>query len=380
MRRARRRDDYQPSEDDNVLVEGVSGDSGGLAYFGFSYYEQNADALNLVSVDDGNGCVAPSAETIQDGAYAPLARPLFMYPSAEALERPEVEGFMNYVVDNYDTIAEAALIVPMDETQAADAAARSTGRWEASRHETAEPVASWKPERKRQARRRGSGPSASRAVAGARRSSAACSSSPRVISILTTVGIVFALVEESLSFFGEVGTALLHRLEVVAAVRRPAVRDLAASQRHLPDHRDRDPRRGPARARVRGLPLRVRVAAGAPDRQADHRGARRRPDDRLRLLRADLRHADGPPGHPQARHDRVQRARGRTRDGGHDHADDRLDLRGLDASGSAGPARGRLRASARRSARSRPRSSSRPRSRASSPRSCSGSRAGSARR
>jgi phosphate transport system substrate-binding protein len=112
------RDDYQPSEDDNVLVQGVAGDSGGLAYFGFSYYEQNADQLNLVSIDDGDGCVAPSTDTIQAGEYSPLSRPLFMYPAAEALQRAEVEGFMDYAVENYSEIAEAALIVPMDETQA----------------------------------------------------------------------------------------------------------------------------------------------------------------------------------------------------------------------------------------------------------------------
>jgi phosphate transport system substrate-binding protein len=115
------RDDYQPSEDDNVLVQGVAGDGSGLAYFGFSYYEQNAESLNLVSIDDGSGCVEPSTETIQAGEYTPLSRPLFMYPSSEALQRPEVEGFMNYVVDSYDSIAESALIVPMDETQASDA-------------------------------------------------------------------------------------------------------------------------------------------------------------------------------------------------------------------------------------------------------------------
>ena len=115
------REDYQASEDDNVLVQGVSGDSAGLGYFGFSYYEDNQDALNLVSVDAGDGCVAPSLETIQDGSYTPLARPLFMYPSAEALGRPEVEGFMNYVVDSYSEIAEASSIVPMDETQAGEA-------------------------------------------------------------------------------------------------------------------------------------------------------------------------------------------------------------------------------------------------------------------
>ena len=112
------RKDYQPSEDDNVLVTGVSGDQGGFGYFGFSYYEQNQDKLNLVSVDGGKGCVEPSAETIANGEYAPLARPLFMYPSQESLGRPEVKAFMDYVVENYDTIAETSAIVPMSSEQA----------------------------------------------------------------------------------------------------------------------------------------------------------------------------------------------------------------------------------------------------------------------
>ena len=121
------RDDYQPSEDDNVLVEGVAGDENGMAYFGLSYYEQNQDTLNLVSIDDGNGCVAPSTETVQSGEYTPLSRPLFMYPSAEALQRPEVQAFMQYVVDNYVEIAEAALIVPMDDTQGSEAGSTLEG-------------------------------------------------------------------------------------------------------------------------------------------------------------------------------------------------------------------------------------------------------------
>jgi phosphate transport system substrate-binding protein len=104
-----------------VLVEGVAGDQDGLGYFGFSYYEQNQDKLNLVSVDAGKGCVAPSIETIQSGEYAPLSRPLFMYPSAEAIQKPEVKAYMQYVVDNYDTIAEQAQIVPMDSSQATKA-------------------------------------------------------------------------------------------------------------------------------------------------------------------------------------------------------------------------------------------------------------------
>jgi phosphate transport system substrate-binding protein len=112
------RTDYQPSEDDNVLVQGVEGSEGGLGYFGFSYYEQNQDSLNLVDVDDGSGCVKPSKESIQSGKYKPLSRPLFMYPSNEALKKPEVKAFMDYVLENYKSIAEASQIVPMNQQQA----------------------------------------------------------------------------------------------------------------------------------------------------------------------------------------------------------------------------------------------------------------------
>jgi phosphate transport system substrate-binding protein len=116
------RKEYQPSEDDNQLVQGVAGDEGALGYFGFSYYETSADQLNLVSVDSGDGCVAPSADTIQSGEYAPLSRPLFMYPSTQAIAENDAVGpFMQFIADNYDTIAEAALIVPMDDTQAGEA-------------------------------------------------------------------------------------------------------------------------------------------------------------------------------------------------------------------------------------------------------------------
>jgi len=112
---------YQPSEDDNVLVQGVSGDQGGMGYFGFTYYEENAESLKLVSVDSGDGCVAPSVETIQDGSYTPLSRPLFMYPSDKALERPEVKAFMDFIAENQAAIAEAAQFVPLTDEQAAEA-------------------------------------------------------------------------------------------------------------------------------------------------------------------------------------------------------------------------------------------------------------------
>jgi phosphate transport system substrate-binding protein len=112
------RKDYSPSEDDNVTVQGVSGDKGGLGYFGFSYYEDNADNLNLVKVDAGDGCVEPSAAAIQDGSYKPLSRPLFMYPAAKSIARPEVKGFMDYILANQQAIADASKIVAMTDEQA----------------------------------------------------------------------------------------------------------------------------------------------------------------------------------------------------------------------------------------------------------------------
>ncbi len=115
------REDYEASEDDNQLVTGVSGSPGGLGYFGFSYYEQNADKLNLVGVgEDEASCQKPSAENIQDGSYTPLSRQLFMYPSAAALEKPEVKAFMDFVIANEPAIAEAAQIVPLTEEQIAE--------------------------------------------------------------------------------------------------------------------------------------------------------------------------------------------------------------------------------------------------------------------
>jgi len=113
------RKDYQPSEDDNVTVQGVAGDKGGLGYFGFSYFEANQDKLNLVAVDGGGGCLKPSRDDIQNGTYKPLARPLFMYVSSKALARPEVKGLLQKVIDDNQSIADAAQIVPLTADQAA---------------------------------------------------------------------------------------------------------------------------------------------------------------------------------------------------------------------------------------------------------------------
>jgi phosphate transport system substrate-binding protein len=118
------RTDYQASEDDNVIVEGVTGDRGALGYFGFSYYEQNQDAMKAVAIDDGSGCVAPSVQTAQDGTYAPLSRPLFVYAKTSSLERSEVAEFLTYMIDNGAEIAEQADFVPLTSEQLADAKAK----------------------------------------------------------------------------------------------------------------------------------------------------------------------------------------------------------------------------------------------------------------
>jgi phosphate transport system substrate-binding protein len=117
----RSRSDYSATEDDNVTVTGVSGAKGGLGYFGLSYLEENQGKIKGVQVDGGSGCVAPSTETVQDGSYTPLSRPLFIYPSDAALERPEVKAFTEFYVNNYQKIAEEALFVPLTEAQAAEA-------------------------------------------------------------------------------------------------------------------------------------------------------------------------------------------------------------------------------------------------------------------
>ncbi|MEX2465610.1 MAG: PstS family phosphate ABC transporter substrate-binding protein, partial [Gemmatimonadota bacterium] len=92
------RPDFQASEDDNILVQGVAGDRFALGYFGYAYYIENQDALKLVAVDGGAGCVLPSDETIEDGTYQPLARPIYLYVKRSALQRPEVLAFAEFVL------------------------------------------------------------------------------------------------------------------------------------------------------------------------------------------------------------------------------------------------------------------------------------------
>ncbi|MGD2044634.1 MAG: PstS family phosphate ABC transporter substrate-binding protein [Gemmatimonadota bacterium] len=98
------RPDFQASEDDNILVQGIAGDEFALGYFGYAYYAENSDRLKLVEVDGGDGCVAPSDATIEDGSYAPLARPLFIYVKHASLLRPEVLAFVRFYLENAPTL------------------------------------------------------------------------------------------------------------------------------------------------------------------------------------------------------------------------------------------------------------------------------------
>ncbi len=115
------RSDYSASENDNNTVTGVTGEKGGLGYFGFSYFEENQDTLKALAIDGGDGCVEPSVESAQNGTYTPLARPLFIYAKKESFTRPEVEVFIQYTLDNETEIAEASQYVPLTDEQLAKA-------------------------------------------------------------------------------------------------------------------------------------------------------------------------------------------------------------------------------------------------------------------
>jgi phosphate transport system substrate-binding protein len=115
------RTDYTPSEDDNVLVQGVAGSPYALGYFGFSYFEENQDTLKAVAIDGGNGPVAPSIETIADGTYTPLSRTLYIYVNAGELQsRPEIQEFVKFYANTADEIAPSVGYIPLpaDDEQA----------------------------------------------------------------------------------------------------------------------------------------------------------------------------------------------------------------------------------------------------------------------
>lgn len=120
------RGDYTSSEDDNTLVQGVSGDTGSLGFFGFAYYVENRAQLKAVPIvaAAGQPPVAPTPETIESGAYRPLSRPVFLYADAGALARPEVRGFIAFYLEHGPALAREVGYVPLSEAVAARVRAR----------------------------------------------------------------------------------------------------------------------------------------------------------------------------------------------------------------------------------------------------------------
>ncbi len=107
------RTDFTPSEDDNVLVQGVSRDRNALGYFGYAYYAANQNKLKAVSINSGKGPVQPSAANVENGKYQPLSRPIFIYVSSKAVGRPEVKQFVEYYINNAPKFVKEVKYVPL---------------------------------------------------------------------------------------------------------------------------------------------------------------------------------------------------------------------------------------------------------------------------
>ena len=111
------RPDYTASADDNVLVQGIAGGKYSLGYFGYSYYQENMDKLKLVAVDSGNGCVLPTSESIENGSYSPLSRPLFIYVSKQSMDRPEVREFVEFYLEHAAELAQEVGYIKLSDAE-----------------------------------------------------------------------------------------------------------------------------------------------------------------------------------------------------------------------------------------------------------------------
>ena len=111
------RGDYTASEDDNPLVQGVSGDVNALAYFGYAYYSENSQTLKALGIDNGQGCITPNPETAKNGQYAPLSRPMFVYVTTSALQRPEVAEFLRFYMTSAPELVTEVGYVPLEPAE-----------------------------------------------------------------------------------------------------------------------------------------------------------------------------------------------------------------------------------------------------------------------
>ena len=107
------RGDFTASEDDHVLVQGIAGDKYSLGFFGLAYYQENKDKLTLIGVNNGETVVKPTLETVSNGTYSPLSRPLFVYVNSTSVKHPEVIEFVNFYIDNAGELAEDVGYIPL---------------------------------------------------------------------------------------------------------------------------------------------------------------------------------------------------------------------------------------------------------------------------
>ena len=107
------RADFTASEDDNVLVQGISGDLLGLGYFGYAYYKENQDKVKIVPIDGGEGPVVPTEESINLGTYSPLSRPIFIYVTDSSLDDPAVAEFVNFYLNSAGQLASEVGYIPL---------------------------------------------------------------------------------------------------------------------------------------------------------------------------------------------------------------------------------------------------------------------------
>ena len=110
------RSDFTKSEDDNVLVNGVSGSKYAIAFFGYAYYKENSDKLKVIPIDDGYGPISPTEKSINDGSYSPLSRPIFVYVNKESTKKIQVDSFMSYYIEKAPELVGEVGYIPLPQS------------------------------------------------------------------------------------------------------------------------------------------------------------------------------------------------------------------------------------------------------------------------
>lgn len=113
--KAKIRKDITPNEDDNTLVKGVEGDKNAIGYFGYAYYQENKEKLNVIKVNPGDGAVEPNPETIKTLKYKPLSRPLYIYVNKSKMGDVAIKEFIKYYLENADEIVKTAKYIPLSD-------------------------------------------------------------------------------------------------------------------------------------------------------------------------------------------------------------------------------------------------------------------------